>query len=303
MAEIASNITATRVDDSTFTTAAAYVAAKYVMIHRAAKWYVNDVSPKGDHAMLEWVSDFRSVGESGRLNGVLDCDGNQVSQPTTNAGGGPVAQPFAGFTQTAGCLPFVPCAPKVVCVSPNGETFPNGKTFDFPASFSCDEQYGSKWWGFVQSTMTDLFWQQPHRPCNIKPCAKWLMDGGTCAEDSIEDGTIFACSGDEGFVQGESQPPVYYFAHAPQVEARLTVPCNYGVARNECAPALPADVQIGWLSPVFYSAGDVALPPNPPGALADRGAPAGASTTWDFHQLLCGQMQLGCRFRYQVPGC
>src|SRR6185437_10688280 len=93
MVEIASDIRAARADDSTFTTAAAYLTAKYVMIHEAAKWYVNDTNPKGDYAVLEWVSDFRSAGEFGRLNGVLDCDGNQVLQPTTNVGGGPVARP------------------------------------------------------------------------------------------------------------------------------------------------------------------------------------------------------------------
>ncbi len=303
MNPLASAVTATRVDDNTFTIANAQHTAAFVTIHGATAWYMNDTAPKGDYAVLEWMSDFRSAAEFGRLAGVLNCDGNQIAQPTTNAGGGPVTQPFASFTQTAGCLPFVPCSPKVVCISPNGETFPNGKTFDFPASFACDEQYGSKWWSYVQSTMTDIFWQPPHHPCNIKPCAQWKMDGGDCQDDSIEDGVEFGCPGDDGFVEGETLPPVYCFAHAPQVEARLTVPCTYGLLRNECPPALPGDIQIGWLSPVMNSSGDIALPPNPPGALQDRGEPAGASTTWDFHSLLCVQIAAGCRFKYQVPGC
>ena len=300
---LAGNVTATRVDDSTFTIGSAQASAKYATIHAAAKWYMNDTTPKGDYAVLEWTSDFRSNGEYQRLSGVLDCEGNQVAQPITNASGVLVTQPFANFTQTAGCLPFVPCSPKVVCISPNSETFPNGKTFDFPASFAADEQYGSKWWGFVQSTMTDLFWQQPHHPCNIKPCALWKEDDGTCHEDSIEDGGTFGCDGDDGFIEGETLPPVYYFASRSQVEARLTLPCNYGPFQNECAPALPDDVQIGWLSPVTNTTGDIALPPTAPGASGSDGSPIAASTTWDFHSLLCFQTTSGCRFNYSAPGC
>ena len=84
---------------------------------------------KGDYALLEWLADLRTFGEFTRLSGINDCSGAPVTGlPTTNAGGGPVgsATQFASFTQTPGCLPFVPCAPKVVCISPNGETFPNG---------------------------------------------------------------------------------------------------------------------------------------------------------------------------------
>ena len=60
------------------------------------------------------------------------------------------------------------------------------------------------------------------------------MDGGTCAEN-----TEGSCPGDDDFVPGESEPPEYFFGHAPQVEARLTVPANYGEAQDESAPALP----------------------------------------------------------------
>ncbi|HWC60492.1 MAG TPA: hypothetical protein VHC44_12420, partial [Verrucomicrobiae bacterium] len=229
-----------------------------------------------------------------------DCSGAPVTGlPTTNAGGGPVgsATQFASFTQTAACLPFVPCAPKVVCISPNGETFQNGITHEFPSEFVCDEQYGSKWWAFVQSTMTDLFWQRPHRPCNIEPCAKWTMDGGTCAEDAEG-----SCPGDDDFVPGESEPPEYFFGHAPQVEARLALPTNYGSAQNESAPALPDGIQIGWLSPVDHSTGEIAYPPEPPGAAQERGTPAGAATAWDLHGTICAHSS-GCRFNYQLPAC
>jgi hypothetical protein len=296
------NITATRADDAHFTVplADASVSAAWVQIHGAAKWYVNDSAPKGDYALLEWLADFRTLGEFSRLSNINDCSGAPVSGlPTANSGGGPVetATQFASFTQTPGCLPFMPCAPKVVCISPNGETFPNGTTYDFPTEFICDEQYGSKWWAFVQSTMTDLFWQRPHRPCIIKPCAKWMMDGGTCAAD-IEG----SCPGDDDYVPGESEPPEYFFGHAPQVEARLTVPANYGSPQDESAPALPPGIQIGWLSPVNHSTGDVAYPPEPPGAEQERGHPAGAATAWELHSAMCAH-SVGCRFNYQLPAC
>jgi hypothetical protein len=291
------------VDDSTFTSDDSFPTAKWATSHGAPAWYVNDTRPKGDYALLKWASDLRSFGEFARLDGVLDCSSTQVTQPTTNAGGGPVdsATQFASFSQTVDCLPFDRCNPRVVCISPNGEIFPNGITYEFPETFPLDDAYGSKWWGYVQSTMTDLYWQQPHRPCNIKPCARWLMDGGICADDQPWDGVVFACPGDDGYIEGESLPPVYFYGHAPQVEARLTVPDNYGTGQDEGGPSLPSDVQVGWLSPVDNTTGDVALPPLPPGVEDSQGIPNGASTTWNFHSILCEH--LVCRFNYSVPGC
>jgi hypothetical protein len=218
MTVLDSNVTATRMDDSTFTTTGSYATARYVTIHGAPAWYMNDIRPKGDYAFLEWLSDFRSFGEYTRLTGVLDCSGAQVDRPTANAGGGPIdaSTMFASFSGTQSCVPFGRCNPRVVCVSPNGESFPNGVTHAFPADFVCDQQYGSKWWGFVQSTMTDLYWQQPHRPCNIEPCSKWTMDGGLCADDQPRNPPAFCCPGDDDYVPDESQPPVYYYGHAPQ---------------------------------------------------------------------------------------
>src|SRR6185312_9544821 len=117
MTAVATNITATRVDDSHFTTAAAYPGAVWVQIHGSEKYYVNDTDPKGAFAVMQWTSDFRSYGEYGRLTGQLDCDGAQVARPTENAGRGPVdaATQFTSFSQTQGCLPFSTCTPKVVC--------------------------------------------------------------------------------------------------------------------------------------------------------------------------------------------
>jgi hypothetical protein len=136
---------------------------------------------KGDYVLLEWISDFRSFGESGRLGAVVDCDSAPVDAPTTNRGGGDVANLFRDFIQTAGCVGFGTCGSRVVCISPNGESFINGETHDFPDEFEADETYGAKWWGYVQQTMTDLLWQRrialQHR--NLCPLenGRWQLPG------------------------------------------------------------------------------------------------------------------------------
>ena len=123
------------------------------------------------------------------------------------------------------------------------------------------------------------------------------MDGGICAND-----TPGSCPGDDDYIPGESEPPEYFFGHAPQVEARLTLPTNYGNAQDESAPALPDNIQIGWLSPVDFTIGEIAYPPEPPGAEQDRGNPAGAATAWDLHAVFCVHAP-GCRFNYRLPAC
>jgi hypothetical protein len=299
MTVLASNITATRVDDSNFSLPTAYLTAAFVQINGSPAWYMNDSSPKGDFTVLDWTADLRSIGEYNTLAGMLDCDGVQVTRPTTNAGGGPVTQPFAEFNQIQCCLPFVPCAPKVICISPNGETFPNGITYDFPSTFLLDEQYGSKWWSKPEPIMTDIFWQTPHRPCNIEACAQWLMDDGSC--NANVGGTCPATD--------ESPAPKYFYGLAPQVEARITVPafgddCSkaYGADGSEAGPAVPAGVQIGWLSPVNYSTGDVALPPLAPATSSD-GTPGGYAISSFLHASLCASVLAGCRFGYSLSGC
>lgn len=130
------------------------------------------------------------------------------------------------------------------------------------------------------------------------------MDGGICADNLPWDGELYACPGDEGYIPGESQDPIYYYEFAPMVEARLSVPNNYGMGQDETAPAFPDGVQVGWSSPVLHAFGDgdVAFPPAPPGALEDNGEPAGASVEWDIHDRLCTYAP-GCRFNYKQPAC
>lgn len=305
MNPVAGAVVATRVDDATFTTPDPYPTARYATIAGAPKWYVSDSDPKGDLTLLTWTADLRTPGEVIRLTGVLDCTSSQVALPTANAGGGDPTLPFRDFAQTQTCLPFSPCGPKVAYCSPTTEAFTNSVRIPFPDSFALDEHYGSKWWASVQSTMTSLFWQRPHRPCNVHTCSQWIQDDGSCREDLEWDGAAVACPGDDEFVDGESVPPKYYYAFYPQVEARLTVPCAYGPHSDECAPTLPAGIQIGWLSPVTHAfgSGAVAFPPVPPGPLQELGIPGGATTSWSTHDLMCVTTAAGCRFDYATPGC
>lgn len=321
MNQIATGVTATRVDDLHFTIAAPQMSAAYVTITGAPKYYMNDGDPKGDYALLEWLSDFRTGGnpnntnsnggEFGRLTGVMDCGGAQVPQPTHNAGGGPVTAPYAFFSQTPGCVPFVPCSPKVICITPNGEQFPGGFTSAFPPmmppgqlpgasdQFYFDDTYGSKWWRWIEVTMTDLLWEPPHPPCGfVKPNAdppetlQWKEDDGSCQQASDETST----DGSETIIHHR------FYQHRPQVEARLSVPCNYGNGQNECAPALPAGIQIGWSSPVQGIGQDIALPPVPPGTGA-KGRPGTANTAYHLHALLCLANGAGCYLNYKPVGC
>ncbi len=314
MSSLASNVTATRVDDSHFTTVSSYPTAAWVQIHGAPAWYMNDTQTKGDFLFLQWISDNRSIGEYTRLTGQVDCDGDPLTQPSENAGGGPVTQPFQYFCQHINCedkdcLAFNCCRPRVICVSPNGESFLNGVTVGFPSmlsdgtnpssspsSYYMDEQYGSKWWGWPQVTMTDIFWQTPHKPCGFDnpdgdpvEVLDWQADPGTCPDD--EDETT----------EGGSIIHHKYYASAPQVEARASVPCNYGAAQDECAPTLPSGIEIGWNSPVDTATGSP-LPPQP-ATIVDSAVPQGSNTAWSVHATLCSENEAECRFVYSVPGC
>jgi hypothetical protein len=125
------------------------------------------------------------------------------------------------------------------------------------------------------------------------------MDGGMCVEN-----VPGSCPGDDDYVSDEeTPPPILYYGHAPQVETRLSVPDTYGLGQDESGPPPPGDVQVGWLSPVNNSSGDIALPPAPPGAIQDDGSPGGANVAWNLHDLFCTYGP-GCRFSgYVVPGC
>lgn len=333
MNPVATGVTATRVSDSQFSIpGGAYPAAVWVMIHGAPAYYFNDGDPKGDFVLLEWMADTRSIGENTRLTGVLDCNGNQVFIPSEITyvrssccagnpadGGGclngesdsTVTFPgngYAAFCQVQACVPYNPCKPRVVCISPNGESFPNGVTYPFPDylapgspapnyeanQFCIDETYGSKWWAWVQVTMTDLLWQQPHAPCGfVNPLSSpamtlaWKMDDQSCPADIPEDMTGLTTK---------------YYAFEPQVEARITIPCSYGPAQNVCGPSLPAGIQIGWLSPVTNSSGEIAFPPPAPLTAADS-TPGGATTAWLLHIQFCEEIANNCRFNYNYPGC
>lgn len=310
MNNLATAIVATRIDDTHFSVTGSYANAAYVTINGAAKWYMSDSDGKGDYALLEWWSDTRSQGEAIRMGPLTDCSGNPIGGiPSTNVGGGPIGNEFAYFTQTQGCVSFTPCGPKIICISPNGEF---GTPYKFPPMlgqgglpgsnnlFCFDEDYGSQWWGWFETTMTDLLWQAPHTPVGIIPIGNPDDYTLTWIEDQFNTGCPGDCMpGNPPCGEFEYQ---HWYRHEPQVETRLSVPCNYGQGQNECGPALPPGITIGWLSPVLYSGNDVHLPPKPPGILIDS-RPGLTMTAWSIHAGMCADISAGCSLNYVVSGC
>lgn len=266
MTLLASNITATRVDDDTFTvTTASYLTAAFCVIHGAScspDYWFCDNHPKGDYLAFEWLQDNRTNGEVTRLSGVTDCYGNTppAGSPSGNYG-------YAAFTQTQGCLPISPCQPRVVCFSPNGETWANGITYPFPTTFVMDYLYGSIWQGQVVWSITDPFYQIPHNPCGNS--LGWSMDDGSCYPDNVT---------------------TRFYGFEPQVEARLSVPGGF--------PSLPSGITLGVLSPVTHTGAGVIYPPAPCG-YDSSGNPANMLTPWRVAMNICGSIAGSCRFSYQ----
>jgi hypothetical protein len=283
---LASSEPATRVNDTTFTTATAYPSARWIQIHGSPAYYFADNYPKGDFVTLQFTHDLRTNGEAARLAGVVDCDGDPVARPSENYG-------FESFDQTQHCLPWLQCAPMVVCFSPNEERWKNGITIPFPADFIMDEVYGSKWQGVVQPVMTDLFFHPPHKPLGVITDSEtadsliWTMDDGTCQADSEET------------TEGGATIFRKFYPLAPQVEARISLPGNYGLTQSESPAALPAGIEIGWLSPVDNAPGaGVAAPPAAVG-FKISGLPASTDSAGQLHARLCAASadESVCRFK------
>ena len=270
MTLLASSVTATRSgsgDSPTqFTTATAYPAAAWVMIHGAPDWCWDDNGRKGDFVYLDWTWNYRLPGEVSRLATATDCSANT---PPSGSPSAPVSA-YSGFTQTQNAIAFKPCCPMAVCISPNGETFTNGITYPFPPTFAFDDRYGARWQAEIESAMCPSWYQTPHTPCGLS--GSWAMDDGTCM------------TGGDG---------VTYYAHYPLVEARISVPTNGGYSGTETAPTPPTG--IGYLSPVTNVGGLGA--PGMIGFDPGSGNPSPAWTFWGYRSNIestCG----GCAFDY-----
>jgi len=286
---VAFNVTATRTSDSTFTTATAYPTAVWATI-TGVSYYFDDDLPKGDFAVLQWGFDFRTTAEILRLTGQLDCSGSQVTMPTANLA-----------TRLLSRMRFA-CR-RNRCQSGGGLFHAQWREFcqwhhlRFSTSFVMDERYGSRWQGYVQQTMTDLFWQKPHLPCGALSLSI-LADPG----DTV-DGSAITWVMDNGRAKRIRMMKIrgcrtMYYPLAPMVEARLTLPSTYGAAQNETPASLPSGISIGWLSPVDHNSGDVAFPPGAVGFNLD-GSPASVMTPWVLHSLLCAATtpESTCRFK------
>lgn len=279
---LASGITVTRVDDSHFTVPVAYSDVKnaaYICSAGQQYWW-NDNQQKGDFVYTDWTRWPRQVCEAQRWNSLIGgCDPTNCACP-----GGP--QPLyeydiTGFTQSPNCIPFSPYAPSVIYITPNGETSANSVTYGFP-TIQFDEEWGSGWQAEIQQQMQDLLYQSPHYPaspaaeCSPAPFA-WEMDNGSCQP---------------------SVPHVVYFAGAPFVEARTSVPAGF--------PGLPPGATIGWQSPVGILQGQ----PTPADALfppPSNGFGLATTTVWAIWKNKCaciaGEGVFYQEYQQQTTGC
>lgn len=154
-----------------FVAAGDHSAAKYV-VSNGFKPQWDDTGSKGDVVTAEWLIDPRKGGEYGRLDGVTDCDGAQVTRPTPDFSGERFSG-YKGFSATKHALPFSPCAPAVICYSNNArDTFKNGITLPIP-TIELDGKYGAAWYGQVLQAVTNPKWQVPPQSCaNVTACGE-----------------------------------------------------------------------------------------------------------------------------------
>jgi hypothetical protein len=301
----------TRVDDSDFcvnVAASSLAGAAYIVSHGAPAWYWDDNGRKGDFVALQWLYDYRTNAEASRLSGITGCNGHTPPDGTpANAWppGGPFTTPNGGFTVCTplpatcsannslswtsdgfmgqGSAVFTPCCYGVVAITPNGESWNNGVVIPFPANFNFDDRYGARWQAEIEQAMQDLLWQAPHTPCNLGPNDTWNEDDGTCLCQT-------PCENVNGGLD-------IYYAHAPFVEARITLPGNGGNAQNETAPALPTGVTIGYLNPATASGG--LTPPGVIGFDPASGNPSGTFTIWGYRLNIENNACFGtCQFNY-----
>jgi hypothetical protein len=235
---VASNVTAMRTADTTFTTATAYPASKWVVIHGAPDWKWCDNASKGQCAVLKWRFNARALAEAIRWNSVVagegPCgDGTSVGSPVT-------VPPDVVYEldQIQLCVPRVPCQPGVVSISPNSENFDPAGTVTLDMDTPLDGEYQSQYQAEVVQAVPDPLWQSPHRPPSVA-LGNWTMDDGSGESDS--------------------DTKVYYPLH-PLVEPLLELPAG--------APALPDGCYLGFIAPGDSGPGDVA---NPPGVVDNTG--------------------------------
>jgi len=160
---VGTNLPITKIDDNTATLSGSYdPTIAYVTPYKmwdgttnGGNYYFNDVSSKGDYAVLTWGLDFRN--------------------PTSDNG-------YLSYTQQEVAIPISGCNPPAICITPNSESFINGVTINMDA-IPLDERYGTKWIGWPQLMMTDPYWQRPHNPCGSYGIS-WQADNGTCEESS-----------------------------------------------------------------------------------------------------------------------
>jgi hypothetical protein len=188
-------------------------------------------------------------------------------------------QSVTEFDVTEACLAFTPCDISRMYATPNSEGTDSdfSTTYQFPDSFAIDARYGARWHGAFVQMKPDLLWQPPHPRCDV-----YL----SILEDT-EETPVFQMQSDNGFCLDDvpdNTPPVYYYAHAPMIEARNSLPTKAAVPYD--APDLQPDTYITYLTLSDLDVdvqpdGLIAPPPGPVGPGPDNTDAVGAvETPW-----------------------
>lgn len=224
LSSIGTNVALTRVSDTSFTCSGDYHTAVYLVPHKlfdsstsGSKYYFANDTSKGDYVWREWT---------------LKVDLATPSSTWVN-----VSAP----TAEQSCLPPSPCGAAIVGAEMwtpqltlggsgdgfSGDDYTGGDVVLMPSEdwtgFNANVKQipyvanGTVWLGQCEQQMVDLLYQNPHNPCGND--LGWTSDDGSCLEDTIL---------------------VAYYRFPQVVEARITLPSNYGMAENETPPSLPA---------------------------------------------------------------
>lgn len=237
-----------------------YIGGGYVKSYNSADYKWDDTQAKGDFSSIQWLWNFRDVGEYIRLSssmvfneGQVQCDAPfdpcpSISVPDCpRCNQGNCGMPWAVENIITGshCLQITPCAPQVIFFHPD----PDNQSFTKPGStvqqgfcpgwhyVDIDSQYGSMWMAMPKVTMNDPLFQAPPCPCGTYTdpdteityyyctCDFWREDDGSCIDD------------DPG---SEDTQCKQYYPSRDQFESRMDAYPGW--------PAFPPGITIGCMS-------------------------------------------------------
>jgi hypothetical protein len=227
------------------------------LVSAGVDWTKNSSASQKTGVHLDWSFNQRQAQPAytspptwyGGIGGCLGCTVTQF-----NYGGG-TCPVMVGVVPRYGSGSGTP-----VESGPSGSEF-----FGFGGSVTFDDVFGAHWQGAVILTMVDPFYQQPYKPdCNNASAFEWAQDNGSGEADTDS---------------------VFYFPHAPLVEALANVP---GGDSLPAGVSLTYDTSVNVIAPPYYPQG---IPIGDTG-----GGYAAVETDWGFAGRACADIGASGRF-------